>query len=471
MTTTTGDPVNPQRATSRRARLVLGVLLLGVVAGLAGLGWYAWRRYHAPLLPDIPLDGADAAVAEAVQDAREQVRRSPYSAEAWGKLGTVLRASGYLAQAAVCFGQAGALDPRNPRWPYLQGEALLMRGDADAALPPLRRAAELPTPDDGDPLAPPLRLAEALLAAGQPDEAEAALRRAQEAEPDHPAVQLDLGILAYQRDDLKASRAQLERCQHSPFTQKRACAQLAVVCGRLGDPAAAQEFARRAAALPPDAHWTDPWVRECLRQAPGKPGRFRYIEGLEANGRYADAVQELRRLQQEGPDYRVLVGLGKDLAQTGDFTGAQQALRDALHLSSESVQAHYYLAKILWARAEKKWEAGDREGARALYQAAAEEAGRALKSKPDHAEAHMILGLCQERLGRRANALASLRTAVACGPELADPSLHLGELLAADGRTDEARAHLEHALRLARPDDRRPREALERLAAGKGKSR
>jgi cytochrome c-type biogenesis protein CcmH/NrfG len=71
-------------------------------------------------------------------------------------------------------------------------------------------------------------------------------------------------------------------------------------------------------------------------------------------------------------------------------------------------------------------------------------------------------------LGERDEALASLRTAVRCDPELPEPHLYLGEMLLEDGHTGEAREHLEQAVQLAGPDDPRPRAALERLQ-GSGK--
>src|SRR5262249_3598525 len=170
------------------------------------------------------------------------------------------------------------------RWPYLRGEGLEQR-DPDAALPHLRRAVELGGRKEADNLAPRLRLAEVLLAKGQVEEAEANLQSALKRNPENPTVHLDLALVAFTREDLEASRDHLLRCQDSPFTRQRACAQLAAVCQRLGDEASAGEFSRRAGALPRDAHWVDPFLAECLQLAVGKQSRFRSAEQLEAQGR------------------------------------------------------------------------------------------------------------------------------------------------------------------------------------------
>jgi Flp pilus assembly protein TadD len=454
--------------TSHRRRRLLGAALLLVVAALAGgLGWHGWRWYRAPVPPEISLADTDPEVADAVRKALDRVRHDPYSVPAWGGLAMLLRATDFWAAATVCFQQTAQLDPQNPRWPYLEGEALLQRGDADAALPLLRRAVDLSDPDSEQGFAPQLRLAEVLLAAGRYDEAEPFLRRLLQSAPDDPAVHLDLGILDYARGRLTESSDLLLRCLHSPFTRKRACAQLAAVRQRQGQRAEAEQFSRRSSALPADVHWVDPWVLECLRLAPGKSARFRYVERLEAQGRFREAVQELEHLQPDGPDYKVLIGLGKDRARLGDLVGSEKALREALRLRPDSVQAHYYLSNLLWNRAEQKAKEQDgQEAAQALFRAAADEAERALKNKPDHALANMLLGLCLEKLGKRTKARAALRKAVECGPELAEPAFQLGKVLAAEGNVVEARRYLEWARQRAGPDDPRPAAALARLPDG-----
>src|SRR5262249_40083708 len=139
-------------------------------------------------------------------------------------------------------------------------------------------------------------------------------------------------------------------------------------------------------------------------------------------------------------------------------------------LAPEKMQAYYYLARLSYGQAEQRWRQ-DSDSARALagFRAAADYARRALTRKPDHAMAHMILGLSLKYLGQRAEALASVGAAVACGPDLAYPHLYLGEMLAEDGHGAEARTHLEQAVRLAPADDPQPRAALERLDAASKK--
>jgi tetratricopeptide (TPR) repeat protein len=445
-------------------RLLLGGLLV-VGAGLAaGLGWWGWRWYSAPVPPVLDLDPDDTALVASVEQARLKIRQDPYSGAAWGHLGKLLRAAGYDEPALRCFAEAEQLDPRNPRWPYLQGDALA-RPDPDAALPHLRRAVDLCGDGNAQTVAPRLRLAQVLLAAGDGDGAEVQLRRALEAEPDNPAAYLYLGILAADRDDLEASRKYLLRCLHSPWTRQHACVQLAAVCHRLGDARAAAEFSRKAATLPRDTHWPDPFVMEYAQLDVGRASRFRIIERLESQGRFADAVLQLRELADQHQDYITYATLGKDLAQAGNGSEAEQALRAAIQLAPENAQAYYLLARVQWGRAGQE---RDQAKAQEVFAAAAGNARQALQRRPDHALAHLVLGMAEKSLGKRDLALASLQKAVRCGPELSDPHLYLGEMLSEDGHTDEARRQLEQAVQLAAPDDPRPRAALERLrGAGK----
>src|SRR5207244_3778554 len=150
-------PTPASRSSLRALRSALCALAILLAAG--ALGWYGWRKLNAPAPPEVVLEGDDPELAEAVEAARGKVKRSPYSADAWGQLGMLLRGVRLPDPAAVCFAQAARFEPRNPRWHYLHGEAFLP-GDPEAALPPLRRAARLWDRDDPPHVAPWLRLAE-----------------------------------------------------------------------------------------------------------------------------------------------------------------------------------------------------------------------------------------------------------------------------------------------------------------------
>jgi tetratricopeptide (TPR) repeat protein len=439
-----------------RRRGILLILLGAVLAGAAG--WYVWRRSTAPAPPAIVTEGLDPELAERIEKSREKIHADPYSAQGWGDLGRLLRAGQFLTEAVACFAQAELLEPNNPNWPYLQGEALRLQ-DQSAALAPLERAVALA--GNADTVAPRLRLAEVLLALGRNEEAEQQLCRALEIEPDDPTVHYDLGVAALARNDLADSLAHLKHCEHSPFTQRRACILLAGVYRRMGRKEEADKYSHKADTLPMDTNWIDPFLAESL--IVGRPSRLKEISQLESRGDYRTALEQLTTLNQERPDYLVYLALSRNLAKLGDFVGAEHALRSAIEMAPEKFKAYQDLSQLLWMRASQD-ERTDRERARGEFEEAAATARQAIARQPHSASSHVLLGMSLRRLGQRREALDAFRTAVECGPDLAEAHLYLGETLADGDRTAEARESLRRAVELA-PDDPRPRSALAKLNA------
>jgi tetratricopeptide (TPR) repeat protein len=442
-----------------RRRFLIATLVLAVVGGTAALGWYGWRWYNAPPPPEIATADLDPELTAAIESARQRIRQHPYSAPCWGDLGKLLRAALLVSEAAGCYAQAERLDPGNPRWPYLQGEALRL-SDSRAALAPLERAAALA----GDrEIAPHLRLAEVLLALGRDDEAEQHLRRAQDIDPDDPTVQYNLGVLALARDSTDSALTHLKRSEHSLFTQRKTCIQLAAAYRRLGRDREADKYSRKADQLESDHIWLDPFVPEA--EAVGRPARLKQVQQLEMQKDFRAAAEHLTLLVQERPDYSAYVALGNDLAKLGDFDRAEQALRSAIALAPDGFKAHYELSRLFWVRADRD-RGKDAERARQEFGESVVSARRALACRPDYGMAHVVLGMSLRGLGKRDEAREAFRTAITCSPDLADAHLYLGEMLAEEGRTAEARASLERAVQLARPEDARAREALAKLKKG-----
>src|SRR5258706_6383699 len=135
---------------------------------LCGVGLFAaafwpmahswWIRFNAVSPPSVNMDGIDAAIVTAIEQARDAVAQSPRSAAAWGHLGMVFFAHEYYAPAAESFGHAERLDPRDARWPWLAGLSLLADHPAQA-VPKLQQGVKL---CNGCCVAQRLRLAEVL---------------------------------------------------------------------------------------------------------------------------------------------------------------------------------------------------------------------------------------------------------------------------------------------------------------------
>jgi tetratricopeptide (TPR) repeat protein len=448
---TSGTP----KAPARGGRLVLAVLvLLGSAAG-AVAGWWWWRG-PTPQPPELALDGCEPAVARAIEAARARVIREPRSGAAWGKLGRLLLVHDQTNVAVPCFVYAERFDPDNPRWPYCRALVLLGQ-DPKAAVAPLRRAAELCAAHDPDNTAVRLRLAECLAELGRPDEAAVEFRGVLSRQPDNPRALYGLGLVAVATGELETARCCFEDCSGNPKTRKKAAAELARVLMRLGDETGAAAAQRRAQEGPLDSDWPDRFAEENSALIISRREQFRVAAEMIRTGKRKEGLALMRRLVREKPDHAGFLELGRTLASVREYPAAIAALREAARLDSNSFKPVYMLSALLFEQAEQS-------GAQELLREAVTFGRRAVALRPDHASAHVYLGLALKGQGQRKEALHAFRTAVHCAPDRSDPYLFLAEMLAEDGQKDEARRLLEQASRLPLPSsEARPRAALERL--------
>jgi tetratricopeptide (TPR) repeat protein len=429
----------------RRILLVcLPVCLLFLAAG-----WWLWRREPVPEPPALDLTGVDPAVAAVVEAGLENVRHSPRSADAWGVLGKVLAAHDLRVASLPCFAQAERLDPREPRWPYFQGVALHL-GDPDAALPKLRRTVEL----CGDvPATPRLLLANVLLGQGDLDEAEGHFRHLLAHDQLSAWAHLGLARIAAARDRPRQGLADLHQAAAGDHCRKAAYTLLAQIHRRLGNANEEKEAMRRAAELPDDAPWPDPFVESIENLQVGEHATLKRAARLINQDRMGEGLQLVRQMVRDYPrSYGAWLMLGQGLLKGQDFGDAEQALRKAVLLAPTPVDARYFLGVALM-------EKGDNRAAADCFR---ETAG----VKPDHALAYYQLGRCLARLEDRAGAIGAFRDAVRCKPDFADAHAELGELLLHDqGSRTEALEHLREALEL-NPALAKPRKLLEEPARG-----
>jgi tetratricopeptide (TPR) repeat protein len=447
------------------------VALAAVVLAGGAAGWWVWARHAkpGPTPPDVPLAGVERPVAALIEAATEKVREQPRSADAWGFLGKVLLAHEFPAQAADCFAQAEALDALDPHWPCLRGEALVDE-NPDRALPHLRRAAELCGRQHPPLTTPRLRLAEVLLAQGLLQEAEEQLRTVAGQEPGNPRLRCDLGLLAYQRNELTAADDALGPLTTTPYARQKAAACLAQVYQRLDQPGRAAEYARQLRRFPRDEPWPDDYRAECAELVQTKVARLAKVQALDDPRQLraaAGMLEEMSRDEAQGDDATKLI-LATTLARLGRYREAEENLHLVLRLNPENVRGHYVLGLVLFDEAEQALRGrGDRDEALTRFRESAASLRRALELKPDDASALVQLGRALFHLGQHREALAAFRRAALCRPEWAAAHLHLGEALAEDGQREEALRELERAVDCAGPGDDSPRQALDRVRAGK----
>jgi tetratricopeptide (TPR) repeat protein len=459
------------RPLRRHSFLLAAVLvaLSGVLAFFAG----PLRTRSVPDAepPTILLDGVEKPVADAIASARERVRQEPASAESWGYLGKLLLTHRFPPQAEQCFAQAEKLDGNQPRWPYYRGLVHLHQ-DNRLALTHLRRAVELGDRYDPGVLSTRLRLAEALLEQGEDEDAEEQFRIVFKKDPQNPWLLYHRGLLALARNDLGGAIDRLSVLTNHPCARQKACAQLAMIYRRRQDEGQAAAFARLAAQYPADEPWEDPYVEEYRMLQCDAQGRLLQVKALESAGEYREAVPLLKSINEDSDSDLARLALGISLAKLGQYDEAETALRNTLTLYPDKVQAHYFLAVVLFIQGDRVpgRDRGVPEAALAKYRESAEHARRAVELKPDHGLAHVYLGRALLVLGRRDEGLKELWAAVACKPEEARTHFFLGEALADAGQIEEGLHHLELAVRLVGKDDPLPAAAtLQRVREKLGK--
>src|SRR5207249_6005709 len=128
-----------------RARLRQGGILAALFASLAAGIWFGRARAaeqaeSLPELTQLAFDEMLPPLRAAVQKAYDEVRAHPQHAEANGKLGMILHANNFPAQAEIFYRRARLLNPTSLRWTYYLalvqvdqrkcGDAISMFGEA-----------------------------------------------------------------------------------------------------------------------------------------------------------------------------------------------------------------------------------------------------------------------------------------------------------------------------------------------------
>ncbi|HEV3144617.1 MAG TPA: tetratricopeptide repeat protein [Gemmataceae bacterium] len=435
------------RGIRRFARPVLFFVSLSALALLLFI--VIWRLRH-PLLspPEVKLAGIDPAIAEAVQDAQAGVRKSPRSATAWGKLGTVFVVHEFRREGNYCLQQAERLDPREPRWPYIQALDALLANNMETALPKLDRTIAL---CGNNPDGPRVRLAEVYMSQNRLDEAEKEFRLLLQADPRHARAQLGLARISWQRGDPRSSLEPLGYAQFDLRTRKAACILLAQVHQQLGNTAAAEEAKQRAAILPDDADWPDPYNKEATDLRTGKDAFIKRARQLSAEGKEDQALTLLQDTVKKYPDAaEVRLQLGKTLLKQKNAPYAEASLRRACELQPDNFENVYFLGSALVAQ-------GKMPEATACFR-------KTTELKPDFAPAWHDLGNCLYHAKDRIGAIGSYRNAVRYDPNLFDNHLNLARLLGEERRYPEALWNVQNALRL-NPADAVARKLATNLAA------
>jgi tetratricopeptide (TPR) repeat protein len=410
-------------------------------------------------LPAIDLEGVDPAIVAALDGDRRMVQQQPMSASSWGALAMTLQAHEFEQQAADCYSRAAALDPNDPRWPYLHARTIRMT-DPQSAVQQLQRAVAL---TGNNPAAVRLTLCELLMELNRLDEAEQQLATFLAEQSEDPRARIAQARLMFRRGNNAECIQQLEGLityldKQGRLKDRRLSLQLlmAEALRRQGQVERSEEL-RHNAMHQTDPSWPDPYYNQVRDRKTGLKVNLVEADLMFGRREYEKSIELLQQTVQKYPDSiwgkillaRALIRTGAPDSKHPDRAArlqhAQELLEDVLRVDQNSVEAMFRLGVA------KGYQHETAEAA-ALYE-------RAISIKPDFAEAYYNLALCRAQLQDIDGAIQAAEAAVAAEPTLVDGYRVAGSLLLQLGRYAQAERQLDRAVRL-QPDDNRLRQLL-----------
>ncbi len=398
-------------------------------------GWLLWSRPRVAEQPQVVLKKADPEVAKAIRAAQNGVARAPTSATSWGQLGMTLFVHNFASQAQKCFEQAQKLDALDARWPYLEGQCLLLQNPSEA-LPKLRRAAELA----GDaPDAPRLLLAETLVNQGHPDDAKPLVDAALQSDPNNPRALLVLGRYHLAKGQTTAARDTLVRCYQNAPNVKATQLLLSQVFGQNNDPQKAAAFATQAARLPDTLPWRDPYMDVMSQMQTGQSVQIQRGETYVINRQFEAARAQMKQTVEQYPKAaRAWMLLGAADVGLNQLKSGEDELRKSVALDSTSAEALNHLGDAIARQGRSK-------DAIPFFK-------KALALNPQSAEFHFNLGVCLFKINDLNGAAKEFQRTVKLAPDSIKAHAGLAELLAHQGQKAAAITELKTALKISPGD-------------------
>ena len=439
-----------------------------LVAG-AGIGYFLWPpRGPAGPPPTVPAELTDPPARKVVEGKRQAVLAAPRGGPAWGELGMAFDAHEASAEAMACYRRAMDLDPNDVRWPFLLASQMNRRGtreDKEEAVRLYRRAADVPAASSAQRATALLTLADLLTELGRGDDAAPLYQQVHAADPSNPWAAYRVGMALADRDETEKAARIFLGLARNPYTRKKAAIAMAALSRRAGRVKDADGFDYAAGLLPPDHHWANPIAAEVADLRRGRRSLMDRYVAQEAAREDRAAVHTATALADQYPSAETQMMLLRALVNVGDYPAAAAVADDILRDPDgrKLVTAHAFLGLARLGLADRAEAEGRKADADRLLAQAAEALGESVRLKSDYAPGYFFRAKALLRLGRLKEAEQAARSGVGCRPEEWEGYLILADVLAAAGRKAEAVTTAEQAVKLAHPNEPRPRQALEVL--------
>jgi tetratricopeptide (TPR) repeat protein len=438
-------------------RLLLAGLLLLAHCALASADALSelpdtWRQTLKPV-PETDISGTERIAREAITQTRSRLadvlQHGPDDpanlAEGYGELAALYQLFNIDNAAALCWDNARTLQPRDFRWTYYAGYLALSSGQTEKALVLLRQAREL----DPDYRPLDLRMGQLWLDTDQLDEARSALERAAGEAGLRAAALYYLGQIALLQHDFAAAQRHLSEALSINPDATEVHYPLAQAYRQLGKPELAREHLARFQPKVPDID--DPLVAELDTVL--RTSEWDFSRGLRAiieERDYAAAVEHFEKgLEIDPANLAARVSYARALYLDGRNEEAQQQLERVVAEDSQQILANFFLA-VLWE------SRGKADKAAGQYR-------RVLELQAEHEGARFYLANLLFQQGQFAEAASQYRAALAATSDI--PPARVLEMVARHraGETDQEIAReLEKRLRQY-PDQSQLKYALIRL--------
>jgi tetratricopeptide (TPR) repeat protein len=455
-------------AVRRRTAIATTIVAL-IVAGATG---YFWLRGNIgigghPEPPPVPAELTDPAARKIIEEYRRRVLANPEDSTAWGLLGMAFDAHYESTPAKDCYRRAMSLDAKDPYWPYLLAVKMDRGGgdETEEAVRLYRRAVDSPPQSQAHRTVAILSLADLLTELGRGAEAMPLYEQAYAADSANPWAAYRMGVILSNRGENDRATSILLGLAPSTSARKKSAVAMAELSRRTGKVKDAEGFDYAAGLLPQDDQWDNPFTSPLFQLRRGRRALMDRYVIQEAAQSYRAAVETATALADQYPSVETQMILLRALVNAKEYPAAVAVADDILRDEGGKrlVTAHSFLGLARLGLADRAEAEGRKGETERLLTQAAESLGESVRLKPDYAPGYMYRSKALLRLGKLPEAEAVARAGIECRPEEWEGYLILADVLAAAGRKSEAIRTTEQAVKLAHPNEPRPKQALEQL--------
>jgi tetratricopeptide (TPR) repeat protein len=363
-----------------------------VVAAMLAIGaGVAMAQVDLELVPHPDVDQLKPEVRDNLRPAIEYFRTQRATLEgrklglAYGRIGINYLAYEQQAAAGACLRNAMALDPANPRWPYLLAVHYQETGFLDKSVESYRDALLA----DRTYLPGYVRLGRVLLEIGKLDEADSAFQVVLNANPAEAAALAGTGQVAFQRQEYEKAADFYQRALEIQPEASSLHYHLGMTYRALGRTDEARAQMDKAGERIPTVD--DPMLAFVQAHTRGAAHYLEAAVKADESGHAAVAARFYEIATSIQPtNVPALVRLGELQGAAGNSDAALNAFARVLSIDPGNARANYFAGTLLEQR-------GDDEEARKLYE-------KALESQPQLVEPRMLLANAQMRVGEFAAA-------------------------------------------------------------------